>query len=50
MENRFNTIAGWVLGSGMVALALSSLSYRYFEAGKTHAPEKPGYAIEGRRR
>ena len=47
MENRFNTIAGWVLGSGMVALALSSLSYRYFEAGKTHAPEKPGYAIEG---
>ncbi len=47
MENRFNTIAGWVLGSGMVALALSSLSYRYFEAGKDHAPEKPGYAIEG---
>ena len=47
MENRFNTIAGWVLGSGMVALALSSLSYRYFEAGKHHAPEKPGYAVEG---
>jgi cytochrome c len=47
MENRFNTIAGWVLGSGVVALALSSLSYRYFEAGKTHAPEKPGYAVEG---
>ena len=47
MENRFNTIAGWVLGSGIVALGLASLSHRYFEAGKDHAPEVMGYAIEG---
>lgn len=47
MEDRFNTIAGWTLFGGIVALGLSSLSGHYFQADKHHAPEKQGYAIEG---
>lgn len=47
MEDRFNTIAGWVLFSGIVLVGLSSVSGRYFEANKHHRPEKMGYAIEG---
>ncbi len=47
MEDRFNTIAGWTLFSGVVALGLSSISSHYFNANKPHHPEKQGYAIEG---
>ena len=47
MEDRFNTIAGWALFSGIVAFGLSSLSSHYFEADKNHAPHKMGYEIEG---
>ena len=47
MEDRFNTIAGWTLFSGIVALGLSSLSGHYFEADKAHRPYKMGYEIEG---
>lgn len=47
MEDRFNTIAGWALFSGIVALGLSSVSHRYFNADKPHRPEKMGYEIEG---
>jgi cytochrome c len=47
MEDRFNTISGWVLFSGVVALGLSSVSSHYFRANKPHPPEKQGYAIEG---
>ncbi len=47
MEDRFNTIAGWALFSGIVALGLSSVSHRYFGADKPHRPEKMGYEIEG---
>ena len=47
MTDRFNTIAGWVLFSGIVALGLSSLSSKYFEADKEHRPEQMGYEIEG---
>jgi len=47
MEDRFNTIAGWTLFSGIVALGLSSLSGHYFSADKPHRPHKMGYAIEG---
>lgn len=47
MEDRFNTIAGWTLGAGIVALGLSSISGHYFRAGKESRPEKMGYAIEG---
>ena len=47
MDLRFNTIAGWVLGSGIVALGLSSLSGHYFKADKPERPETMGYAIAG---
>ena len=47
MDNRFNTIAGWTLFGGIVALGLSSLSSHYFQADKHRPPEKMGYAIEG---
>ncbi len=47
MEDRFNTIAGWTLFSGIIALGLSSLSGHYYRADKTHRPEKMGYEIEG---
>ena len=47
MSNRFNTIAGWTLFGGIVALGLSSLSSHYFLADKTEPPETMGYAIAG---
>ena len=47
MDNRFNTIAGWVLFGGVVALGLKSLSGHYFQADKHKRPETMGYAIEG---
>ena len=47
MENRFNTIAGWVLFSGIVALGLSILSGKFFHADKHERPETLGYVIEG---
>jgi cytochrome c len=43
MDDRFNTTAGWVLGAGIIALGLSSISSRYFHADKEHRPEKMGY-------
>ena len=47
MDDQFNTIAGWALFSGIVALGLSSISGRYFEADKNPRPEKMGHEIEG---
>ncbi|NBC37557.1 c-type cytochrome [Novosphingobium sp. FSY-8] len=47
MSGRFNTIAGWVLGSGIVALGLASLSGHYFRADKEGRPETMGYSIAG---
>jgi cytochrome c len=47
MQDRFNTTAGWVLGAGIVALGLSSISSHYFQADKPHAPHTQGYKIEG---
>ncbi len=47
MEDRFNTIAGWVLFSGVVALGLSSVSGKIFHANKPERPEKMGYEIAG---
>lgn len=47
MDDRFNTAAGWVLFSGIVALGLSSVSAKYFSADKPHRPEAMGYPIEG---
>jgi len=47
MEDRNNTIAGWALFSGIVALGLGSLSAHYFLADKAERPETMGYEIEG---
>lgn len=42
MDDRFNTIAGWTLFAGIVALGASIASGMYFHA---EAPEKPGYEV-----
>jgi cytochrome c len=47
MDDRFNTIAGWTLFGGIVALGFASVSRHYFEADKAHRPHTMGYAIEG---
>jgi cytochrome c len=47
MTDRFNTFAGWLLASGIVALGLSSISSHYFRAGKDERPETMGYPIAG---
>ena len=44
MNDRNNTIAGWILGAGIVALGGGILSAEYFHAER---PEKMGYPIEG---
>ena len=44
MDDRFNTIAGWVLFAGIVALGSSIVAGEYF---KSERPEKMGYPIAG---
>src|SRR3546814_11189913 len=44
MDNRTNTIAGWVLAGCGAALGLSILSGMMFHSAR---PEKMGYPIEG---
>jgi len=44
MDNRTNTIAGWVLGAGIVLLGASIVTGEVFKAER---PEKMGYPIEG---
>jgi cytochrome c len=44
MDDRTNTIAGWVLGAGIVALGASIVTGEIFHAER---PEKMGYPIEG---
>ncbi|MEO8547514.1 MAG: cytochrome c family protein [Sphingomicrobium sp.] len=44
MNDRFTTIAGWVLFAGIVALGSSIVSGLYFNQER---PEKMGYPIEG---
>lgn len=44
MDDRNNTIMGWVLGAGIVALGLGSLTGHLWKA---HEPETAGYAVEG---
>ena len=46
MDDRSNTIAGWVLGGGIAALGLSIASGMYFHA-ETPEAGKQGYAIQG---
>lgn len=47
MTDRFNTIAGWTLAAGIVALGLSAVSSRIFHADRPERPEEMGYPIEG---
>lgn len=44
MDDRTNTIAGWVLGAGIVALGASIVTGEIFGSER---PEKMGYPIEG---
>ena len=44
MNDRHNTIAGWVLFAGIIALGASILTGEIFHAGR---PEKMGFPIEG---
>jgi cytochrome c len=44
MDDRFNTIAGWVLFAGIVGLGASIVAG---EAFHSEAPEQEGFAIEG---
>ena len=44
MDNRTNTIAGWVLGAGIIALGASIVTGEIFHGER---PEKMGYPIEG---
>jgi cytochrome c len=44
MDDKFNTIAGWALFSGIVAWGISSVSAHYFKAER---PEHMGYKIAG---
>lgn len=44
MDNRFNTIAGWALFAGIVALGGGIISSKMFHQ---EAPETQGYKIEG---
>ena len=44
MDDRFNTIAGWVLFAGIVALGSSIVAGELFHGER---PEKMGYPIEG---
>ena len=46
MDDRSNTIAGWVLGGGIAALGLSIASGMFFHAEVPEAG-KQGYAIQG---
>ena len=43
MDDRFNTAAGWVLFSGVIALGLSSIFLRVFDMER---PEQLGYPVE----
>ena len=44
MDGRFNTIAGWVLGAGIVLLGASLITQEMF---KSERPETMGYPIAG---
>lgn len=47
MDDRFNTTAGWVLFAGVIALGLSAVGSRLYNADRPEAPEEGGYFIEG---
>ena len=47
MNDRMNTIFGWILFSGIIALGLSSLSSKVFHGNGAERPEQLGYVIQG---
>jgi cytochrome c len=47
MQDRFNTIAGWTLFAGIVALGSSIVSGMYFQGDKPHRPHEMGFPIAG---
>lgn len=47
MDDRFNTAAGWVLFSGIVALGLSTVSAKYYHGNKPERPANMGFMPEG---
>ena len=47
MDDRFNTIAGWTLFAGIVALGFASVSAKVFHADNPEAPETFGYFVQG---
>jgi cytochrome c len=44
MDGRFNTIAGWVLGAGIVFLGANLVTHEIFQDGR---PDTMGYPING---
>ena len=46
MDDRTNTIFGWILFAGIVALGLSIVSGMYFHADSAERPEQLGYVID----
>ncbi len=46
MQDRFNTAAGWVLFSGIIALGASIVSGKYFHADSHEEMEEWGFVIE----
>ena len=44
MDGRFNTIAGWVLGAGIVFLGANLVTHELFKGGHS---EKMGYPVNG---
>jgi len=47
MNDRMNTIFGWILFSGIIALGLSSISTKVFHGNGMERPEQLGYVIQG---
>ena len=47
MNDRMNTIFGWILFSGIIALGLSSISAKVFHGNGAERPEQLGYVIQG---
>lgn len=46
MEDRFNTIAGWTLFAGIVAMGSAYVSSKIYHADGAEMPENPGFLVE----
>ena len=47
MDDRFNTIAGWTLFAGVVAMGTAYISQKIYHGDEAEMPEKPGFFVEG---